>query len=507
MNNKIISLPLALISMMGLTACDDTELDDDLSDIIEEQNLNDHPQRDLPSINSEMAQLGKKLFFTKSLGGDFDSACVTCHHPVLGGGDNLSLSVGVSSNDDDLLGLGRVHLNSSDEEVGPTVPRNAPTVFNLGLWDSRLFHDSRVESLNVVEGANGSIGDIRTPDSANITSADNNAGRNLAAAQARFPVTSQDEMRGFVFEAAGSRDDVRNHLAARIGNYGIGQDEITGTTEWLTEFQTAYGGATNAEDLITYDRIAHALAEYERSMVFTDHPWQRYMDGDKDAISDDAKKGAKLFFTSPEDGGAGCNACHTSQLFTDEQHHTVAYPQIGIGKGNGLDGDTTDDWGRMRETGNADDKYAFRTASLLNIKVTGPYSHSGSMPTLESVVRHYVNQTQSIDDFVAGENGMGVCNLPQFEDMTDCATLYPNAESHSRAALTKLKAEQEAGDSLVPQNLDFSDKQVNQLVAFLEALTDPCVEDRECLAPWIPTASEAADDFQLNAEDAEGNAL
>jgi len=510
MNNKLISLPLAFISVLGLSACDDTKLDKQLSDIIEEQNLNDHPQRDLPNINSDVAQLGKKLFFTKSLGGDFDSACVTCHHPVLGGGDNLSLSVGVSSNDDDLLGLGRVHLNGSDEEVGPTVPRNAPTVFNIGLWDSSLFHDSRTQSLNVVAGTNGASGDIRTPDSANITSADNNAGRNLAAAQARFPVTSQDEMRGFTFEDGNSNQDVRNHLAARIGNYGIGQNEITGTTEWLVEFQTAFGGATAAEDLITYDRIAHAIAEYERSMVFTDHPWQRYMDGDEDAISEDAKKGAKLFFTKPEDGGAGCVACHTGQLFTDEQHHTVAYPQIGIGKGDGTGG--TDDFGRMRETGNADDKYAFRTASLLNIEVTGPYSHSGSMPTLESVVRHYINQEQSIEDFVDNENGMGVCNLPQFKDVTfdddtDCTNIYPNAESNSRAALTKLQDEQEAGTSKVPSNLDLSDKQVDQLVAFLEALTDPCVKDRDCLAPWIPTASEAADDFQLNAKDAEGNAL
>lgn len=510
MTKNITSLSLAMVAMIGLTACDDEKYDRELSDIIKKQNLNDHPQRDLPSIDDDVAQLGKKLFFTKSLGGDFDSACVTCHHPVLGGGDNLSLSVGVSSNDDDLLGLGRIHLDGSDAEVGPSVPRNAPTVFNIGLWDSSLFHDSRTESLNVVAGTNGANGDIRTPDST-FNTADSNAGRNLAAAQARFPVTSADEMRGFTFEAGNSNQQLRDHLAARIGDYGIGEDEIVDadgindSNQWLVEFQTAFGGATSAEDLITYDRIAHALAEYERSMVFTNHPWQNYLDGDEDAISDEAKKGAILFFTKPEDGGAGCNACHTGQLFTDEQHHIVAYPQIGVGKGDGIDG--TDDFGRFRETGNEDDKYAFRTASLLNIAVTGPYSHAGSMPTLESVVRHYINQTQSIDDFVAGDNNLGVCNLPQFEDMADCATLYPNAEANSKAALAKLKAEQDAGNSKVPQRVDLSDKQVNQIVAFLEALTDPCVTDRECLAPWIPTTSEAADGFQLNAKDAEGNLL
>jgi len=50
--------------------------------------------RSLPQITDNKAQLGMKLFYTKSLGGDKDSACVTCHHPMLGGGDNISLSIG-----------------------------------------------------------------------------------------------------------------------------------------------------------------------------------------------------------------------------------------------------------------------------------------------------------------------------------------------------------------------------------------------------------------------------
>ncbi|MDJ0919320.1 MAG: cytochrome c peroxidase, partial [Woeseiaceae bacterium] len=49
--------------------------------------------RDLPSINDPLAQLGKLLFFSKSLSGDFDTACASCHHPALGGGDGLALPV------------------------------------------------------------------------------------------------------------------------------------------------------------------------------------------------------------------------------------------------------------------------------------------------------------------------------------------------------------------------------------------------------------------------------
>ena len=119
--------------------------------------------RTLPSIDDPIAQLGKKLFFTKGLGGNDDSACVTCHHPSLGGGDDLSLPIGVGAETPDLLGPGRFHdlqavLSDGGEfDGGPTVPRNAPTTFNIAMWDQALFHDGRVESLGKTSGANGTI--------------------------------------------------------------------------------------------------------------------------------------------------------------------------------------------------------------------------------------------------------------------------------------------------------------------------------------------------------------
>lgn len=67
----------------------------------------------LPKIADPISQLGKKLFFAKNLGGEQSVACVSCHHPMLGGGDDVSLSVGVSAVNEidqashDLLGHGR----------------------------------------------------------------------------------------------------------------------------------------------------------------------------------------------------------------------------------------------------------------------------------------------------------------------------------------------------------------------------------------------------------------
>ena len=489
---------MAFSLVLGLTGCGSgpSESDQQLDDIIEEQDLN--PSQDsasLPVITDPLPQLGMKLFYSKSLGGQFDAACVSCHHPLLGGGDGLSLSVGVDAVDPDMLGPGREHRQGL-----PPVPRNAPTVFNVSLWDTGLFWDSRVESLGKEQGANGSVSGIRTPDTA-VGVVDPAAGANLPAAQARFPVVSADEMKGSLFEMNSDGDRVREHLAARIGDYGIGAGEVE-INDWLAEFQAAFASAQDAESLITFENIAFAIGEYERTLNFTNNPWNRYMAGDLNALTEDQKQGALLFFNAPEEGGAGCAGCHSGELFSDGRHHTVAFPQIGPGKGDGIHGD--DDFGRERETGSVADRYRFRTPSLLNVAVTAPYGHSGAYQTLEEVVAHYANPEGAVNNFF---NAGGICRLPQFSTVPDCESLYPNGRENTRLALEKLGQEINQGVSLLrPVRLD--GMQIAQLVAFLEALTDPCIQDRDCLAPWIPdTGSDGPDGQQLNGRDSTGNLL
>lgn len=494
-------LPVLIIGSLAGCAAEDSdepsETDTELDTVIEEQDLTDNLDNanGLPDINDPVAQLGMKLFFSKSLGGELDAACVSCHHPVLGGADDLSLPVGVEAVSPDLLGQGREHVDGL-----PLVPRNAPTVFNVALWDTALFWDSRVESLGKEEGANGSLSGIRTPDS-DLGVADALAGANLAAAQARFPVTSVEEMKTARFETDSDNDTIRDHLAARIGNYGVGEGELV-ENQWLNEFQTAFVSSQDAETLITFDNIALAIGEYERSMNFTNHPWNQYLDGDLSAITEEQKQGALLFFTSVDEGGAGCSNCHSGALFSDGNHHTIAFPQIGPGKGDGANGD--DDFGRERETNNQQDRYRFRTPSLLNVAMTAPYGHSGSYRTLEQVVRHYINPQAAVNGFFQAG---GVCQLPQFENISDCQELYPNSASNTSLALNKLGNERRLGVSLF-QSPRLTAEQIQQLVAFLEALTDPCVQDRECLDQWIPdTNSTGPDGQQLNAVNAANTLL
>jgi cytochrome c peroxidase len=230
------------------------------------------------------------------------------------------------------------------------------------------------------------------------------------------------------------------------------------------------------------------------------------MDGDLAAMSEQEKEGAVLFFSTPQQGGAGCVACHSGELFSDEQHHVVAFPQIGPGKGDGASGD--DDFGRSRETSNDNDKYHFRTASLLNLKVTAPYGHSGSFDSLERTVRHYINPEGSVQGYFRRDEH---CQLDQFEDLiqsgsTNCASLYPNAQANSQQAVAKLNQEQQNQTSRLGR-IRLNDNEVDQLVHFLESLTDPCVESSTCLSDWIPASNEAADNHQLNAINRNGQAL
>jgi len=457
--------PLVLLSLAGLGCAESTEpseTDMALRAVIEARGLTGDPAagRELPSIDDPVAVLGRKLFFSKSLGGDEDSACVTCHHPSLGGGDDLPMSIGVGAPEPDLLGPGRTH---PDGDL--TVPRNAPSTFNIGLFETGLFWDARVESLS--EG-------IRTPDS-DFGTADDFAGESILEAQARFPVTSAEEMRGFEFVQDGDNTALRAAL----------EDRLTDDGRWGSEFETAFGSPE-----ITYARIAQAIAAYEGSQVFTDTPWKAYVEGDNDALSEEAKRGALLFFRSTDAGGAGCANCHAGDFFTDESFWAVGAPQIGRGKGNGAT--ETDDFGRERETGLAADRYAFRTASLLNVSATGPFFHSGAYDTLAAVVEHHLNPREMLEAY--DPSVVEDAALEGFEE--------------NRAALIESLSTSSRAIPFFTEPFDYEAQDVSDLVAFLEALTDPCVEDRACLDPWVADPIEdEVDGNLLVAVDLEGEPL
>ena len=283
-------------------------------------------------------------------------------------------------------------------------------------------------------------------------------------------------MHGFSLPTQDTNDKIRDALAVKL----------TADVDWGNEFVVAYG-----DSAISYDRIAEAIGEYERSQVFVDSPWKAYVEGDKMAISDSAKRGAKMFLSSISMGGANCISCHTGNFLTDEQFHVLATPQIGRGKGDDNGTLSNDDFGRFRESQLDFDMYRFRTPSLLNVEVTGPWGHAGAYTSLENMVRHMLNPAEAIANY----------DFSQLDATVQAADMLTNTQF----ALTQLEANRASNFSSVHRNVAFTEADVADLVEFLKALTDPCVKDRSCLAPWIPDTGETGPDgLQLNAKDSTG---
>ncbi|MCK6549981.1 cytochrome-c peroxidase [Myxococcota bacterium] len=137
-------------------------------------------------------------------------------------------------------------------------------------------------------------------------------------------------------------------------------------------FKEAFG-----TEEITKDRIAKAIADYERTRMSGNSPWDRWKDGDEKAVSEQVKLGDKLFF-----GKAGCNQCHLGQNFTDASFHN-----LGIGWDSKKK--KLADEGRFVVSKKDEDKGAFKTPTVRDVSKHAPYMHDGSIATLEGVVEHY----------------------------------------------------------------------------------------------------------------------
>lgn len=125
---------------------------------------------------------------------------------------------------------------------------------------------------------------------------------------------------------------------------------------------------------ITIERVAKAIATFERTVLSGNSPFDRSRAGDKLALSESAKRGEKVFFKK-----AKCDQCHFGSNFTDG-----SFANVGIGTDK-----PEPDLGRYQILGRPMDWGSFKVPTLREVAITGPYMHDGSMRTLEEVVEHY----------------------------------------------------------------------------------------------------------------------
>ncbi len=144
------------------------------------------------------------------------------------------------------------------------------------------------------------------------------------------------------------------------------EERIRSNPGYAAKFQAALPGMP-----IDLDAIATAVAAFERTLEPGPAPFDRWLEGDEQAIPESAKRGFALFNTTK----SMCFTCHTGWRFTDDKFHDI--------------GTTTSDLGRGRVVKDEDMKYAFKTPTLRSVALRPPYMHNASQATLHDVMKHY----------------------------------------------------------------------------------------------------------------------
>lgn len=296
---------------------------------------------DNPTTPAKVA-LGKLLFWDPLLSGPQDVACATCHHPQNAYAEDRDLSLGVTG-----IGLGRFRRQAPGSSI-PIVKRNSPTVLNAafngidesGRYDpatAPMFWDMRIRSLE---------------------------------SQALEPLKSHEEMR----ENTYPEDEAVARVVAKL--------------RANAEYRSLFAGAFGGEQPVSAENLGRAIAAFERTLLANNSPFDRYMRGDRSAMTEQQVRGMQRFEE------IGCIRCHNGPMFSDYKLHVMGVPDnpalpASDGGAQKPPCQASPQEPRTAASRAACDSYAFRTASLRNLDFTFPYQHNGTSRTLSAVVGFY----------------------------------------------------------------------------------------------------------------------
>jgi cytochrome c peroxidase len=142
--------------------------------------------------------------------------------------------------------------------------------------------------------------------------------------------------------------------------------------------------AVFGEDSVTFDNVAKAIAAYERTLITPNSPYDRHLAGEDGALSPSAERGLELFTS------VGCAGCHSGPAFAGATPVGTPFLQKFPVFGNSPyleEYDLTADSGRVESTGEPGDRNLFQVPGLRNVALTAPYLHNGAVPTLDEAVR------------------------------------------------------------------------------------------------------------------------
>ena len=407
-------------------------------------------QLNLPDSTPAQVELGQNLFFDKVLSGNKNISCATCHHPLVGSGDGLPLSFGEGG-----IGLGPMRRQASSN----VIPRNAPPIFDMAylevrklMWDGRIGRNFEGHFQTPEPLLNGT-----NPKRTDIT----HALTSSLAAQALFPVTSHDEMRGQI----GSND-----IADATNNEEVWlrlMTRLMSISDYRELFRQAFPEIENEEDF-NFGHAASAIAAFEAEAFSSEGSrFDQFLKGDLSQLSEREISGAKIFL-----GKGQCIQCHNGPLLTDFQFHSIGAPQLGPGKSD------TDDLGLGHLTNRPEDNYKFKTPTLRNVAFTGPWSHSGAFNSLEQVILHHVAPYTSYRSLMSHPQNFLPYDFLELIDF-DEIRFQERVQSFSSRLY----------------DIHLSQQEIDALIDFLHALSNPASINRYSLIPYqVPSGLPVSDE-------------
>lgn len=243
-------------------------------------------------------------------------------------------------------------------------------------------------------------------------------GTSVSDLQARAPMFWDNRTRSLeaqALEPIKAFEEMRGSAYAEDVAVDSAVARLQANRDYVALFEEAFGQRTS----ISADQLAEAIAEFQRSLVAMNSPLDRFRAGDNTALTAQQQRGLRNF------DDAGCDRCHRGRMFSDYNLHAE-----GVGENP-----------QLSEPDEGAGRFRFRTLSLRNVALTAPYMHNGMLATLEDVLRFYDNGRSENPNVVSGR-GRG--------------------DDRSVARL----------DRSFRRVDDMSDQEMQDIVAFLGALTD-----------------------------------
>ena len=355
-------------------------------------------------VNEELSVVGGELFQSELLSFNGDMSCQTCHLDKFSSADGLPNAIGTGGR-----GEGAQRLMSG---VGDIVPRNTLPLWGRGTegFDT-FFWDGKVQKTD--DGVVSQFGVAVPSDDPLVVAV------HLPFVEIREMVVRDENVeKDLERETTGAATSIFEVLAGRIRE----SEELGG------RLASARGKLSRD---IAFEDIAEAVASFIRNKFAVRRTaFDDFLFGDG-KLSSEAIQGGLIFY-----GKGMCSSCHSGPLMSDLEFHAMPFEQLGFGKnGFGVD------YGRYNASLDPADTYLFRTPPLINVTKTAPYTHSGAISDLATMIQVHVDPLLNYD-------GGSRTSVQRRED------------------LARLLAW--GGASQLPEPL--SDREIKELIAFLGSL-------------------------------------